>query len=279
MQSGDSSNSPSDSPPQRIALCVEYNGSQFHGWQVQSDGIATVQGCLERALAQVANHAVSVICAGRTDAGVHATAQVVHFDAHVGRTERAWVFGTNAHLPEQIRIRWAKAVDGDFHARFSALSRRYLYLVFNSRVRSALFTHELTHEFRELDETRMNKGGQFLVGEHDFTSFRAANCQSKTAMRNVLAVDVSRRNDLVLIDIEANAFLHHMVRIIAGVLMDVGAGEKEPEWIAELLAAKDRNLAGITAPPDGLYLVSVTYPESYDLAHESIGPHFLQLLQ
>lgn len=278
MPSSDASDNPSTKIlPQRIALCVEYNGSQFHGWQTQAAGLATVQSCLESALAKVANHAVSVICAGRTDAGVHATAQVVHFDAYVRRAEKAWVFGTNAHLPEQVSIRWAKVVDADFHARFSALSRRYLYLIFNSPVRSALFNHELTREFRELDETRMKQGGSYLLGENDFTSFRAANCQSNTAMRNVWAVDVSRRNDLILIDIEANAFLHHMVRIIAGVLMDVGAGEKDPEWVAQLLTAKDRNLAGKTAAPNGLYLVKVTYAKRFGLEDESIGPHFLKL--
>mgnify|MGYP001309870632 CR=1 FL=1 len=277
MQSSDGANDPSTkTSSHRIALCVEYNGSRFHGWQAQSAGIATVQGCLEGALAKVADHAVSVICAGRTDAGVHATGQVVHFDTRVHRTEKSWVFGTNAHLPEQISVRWAKVVATDFHARFSALSRRYFYLIFNSPVRSALFNRELTHEFRELAETRMNKGARFLIGEHDFASFRAANCQSKTAMRNVFSVDVSRRDDLILIDIEANAFLHHMVRIIAGVLMDVGSGEREPDWVAELLAAKDRTLAGVTAPPNGLYLVEVKYAENLGLPCGPIGPHFLK---
>jgi tRNA pseudouridine38-40 synthase len=265
--------------PHRIALGVEYNGSDFHGWQVQADGIATVQGCLERALAKVANHPVTVICAGRTDAGVHASAQVVHFDTYAEREEKAWVFGTNAHLPGQISVRWAKAVDGRFHARFAALSRRYLYLIFNSHVRSALFANELTLEFRELDATRMNRGASYLLGENDFTSFRAANCQSKTALRIVTAVSVRRQGDLILIDITANAFLHHMVRIIAGVLMDVGAGLKEPEWVAELMAAKDRNLASVTAPPNGLYLMKVAYPERFGLVNEPLGSHFLRLLE
>jgi len=238
-----------------------------------------VQGCLESALEKVANHPVSAICAGRTDAGVHAVGQVVHFDTQVHRAEKAWVFGTNAHLPDQISVRWAKVVGTDFHARYSALSRRYLYLIFNSPVRSALFTHELTHEFRELDEARMHKAGSFLLGENDFSSFRAANCQSKTAMRNVTAVNVSRRGDLVLIDIVANAFLHHMVRNIAGVLMDVGAGVKEPEWVTELMALKDRTLASITAPPNGLYLVNVAFPERFALVSESTGPHFFNLFQ
>lgn len=280
MHSGDKSTEPSlGILPQRIALCVEYDGSHFHGWQSQSAGLATVQGCLESALAKVANHPVTVICAGRTDAGVHATAQVVHFDAHVHRAEKAWVLGTNAHLPSQISIRWAKVVEGEFHARFSALSRRYLYLIFNSPVRSALFEQQLTREFRDLDETRMHRAGSLLLGENDFSSFRAANCQSNTAMRNISTVDVRRRGDLILIDIVANAFLHHMVRIIAGVLMDVGAGEKEPQWVAELLTARDRKLASKTAPPNGLYLVKVTYPEKFGLVNESIGPHFMKLLQ
>jgi len=280
MPSGDR---PPDTPiaksRHRIALGVEYNGSDFHGWQVQSHGLATVQGCLQRALAKVANHPITVICAGRTDAGVHASAQVVHFDTYAEREDKAWVFGANAHLPRKISVRWAKEVDSRFHARFAALSRRYLYLIFNSRVRSALFADELTLEFRDLDATRMNRGASYLLGENDFTSFRAANCQSKTAMRNVTALSVHRRGDLILIDITANAFLHHMVRIIAGVLIDVGAGVKEPEWVAELMEAKDRNLASVTAPPNGLYLVKVAYPEAFGLVNEPIGPHFLGLLE
>ena len=234
--------------------------------------MTTVQAQLESALAKVANSAVRVHCAGRTDTGVHACGQIIHFDAPVSRSVKAWVLGTNTHLPESIRVVWATLVPPDFHARFSALSRRYRYMISNTRVGPALLSGQLSWQRRPLDAEMMHREAQALLGERDFSSFRAASCQSTTAMRNVHFIDVTRRGQLVMIDIQANAFLHHMVRNIAGSLMAVGTGRQGQGWLAELMALKDRNKAADTAPPDGLYLVRVEYPEVYALPEQAIGP-------
>lgn len=211
-------------------------------------------------------------CAGRTDTGVHACAQIIHFDAPVSRSVKAWVLGTNTHLPESIRVLWARVVPTDFHARFSALSRRYRYIISNTRVGPAVLSGLLTWQRRPLDVDLMHAEAQSLLGERDFSSFRAASCQSTTAMRNVHFIEVSRRGQLVMIDIQANAFLHHMVRNIAGSLMAVGMGRQDRGWLAELIAVKDRNLAAETAAPHGLYLVKVEYPEMYTLPEQALGP-------
>lgn len=246
---------------QRVALGVEYNGAGFHGWQRQKKpAVATVQAELEGAISQVANHPVAVVCAGRTDAGVHATQQVVHFETTAQRELRAWVRGVNSHLPETVRVCWSQSVDAGFHARFSAVARRYQYLICNTEVRPAIFSRQMVHFRWPLDTALMQAEANCLLGEQDFSSFQAVACQSKTAMRNVHHVTVSRKDHLVMIDIQANAFLLHMVRNIAGVLMAVGAGQKEPGWTRWVLAQKDRNKAGVTAHPQGLYLVGVEYP-------------------
>lgn len=246
----------------RIALGIEYDGHEFRGWQAQQN-LLTIQGCLEAALSKVADEPVNVVCAGRTDAGVHAAGQVIHFETTKERNMRAWTFGVNTYLPASIAVRWAEIVDDQFHARFSALSRRYCYLIYNHPVRSAIFARRATWHYERLDETLMHQAGQHLIGEFDFTSFRSSQCESKTPMRNVMSLSVKRHNDLVIIDIEANAFLHHMVRNIAGVLMEIGEGQYPPEWAQELLLAKDRKKAAATAPPAGLYLMNVTYPDRY----------------
>jgi tRNA pseudouridine38-40 synthase len=258
----------------RIALIIEYDGSQYHGWQSQP-GLQTVQDVLEKALSQVANHEVHVVYSGRTDTGVHATHQVVHFESESARSVRAWVHGTNAVLPKDVCVKWGQEISEDFHARYSAISRRYRYVIYNAAIRPSLLQSSVTWQSRRLDHNLMQEASQFLLGEHDFTSFRALHCNAKTAVREVRAIQVFRRNDLVILDITANAFLHHMVRNIAGVLMAVGQGREKVAWVQDVLAAKDRKQGAETAPPYGLYLVDVTYPEEFKLASWIVGPWFL----
>lgn len=246
----------------RVALGISYNGSTYHGWQFQGGSIPTVQDRVETALSQIANEPIRVTCAGRTDSGVHATSQVAHFDTTAVRPAKAWIMGSNAILPGSISIISATDVPSDFDARFSARARRYLYIIHNTRTRSALMPDLVTREHRPLDAERMHDAAQSLLGENDFTSFRAANCQSRTPMRNVHRVVVTRQEDLVLIDITANAFLYHMVRNIAGVLMDIGSGARPVAWVTELLGYRDRSRGSKTAAPNGLYLVNVDYGDN-----------------
>lgn len=246
----------------RIALGLEYNGFGLYGWQFQQN-LPTVQGFLEAALSKIADQPIKTVCAGRTDAGVHATGQIVHFDTEATRIMRAWILGTNSHLPENISVRFAQIVPDDFHARFSALSRCYRYIIYNQLSRPAILHSKVTWQYEPLNTGTMQMAANYLLGEQDFSSFRSAECESKTPMRNVKKVLVYRLDDYVVIDIEANAFLHHMVRNIAGVLMRIGAGFAEPEWMQELLRAKDRRKAAETAPAAGLYLTHVNYPSLY----------------
>jgi tRNA pseudouridine38-40 synthase len=250
----------------RVALGVQYDGSGFQGWQVQRPGVRTVQSCLEQALARVADHPVRLACAGRTDAGVHGAGQVAHFDTVAVRSERSWVLGGNAHLPGDLSLSWAREVPEDFHARFSALARRYRYLILNQPHRSALWRGRATWCYRPLDAERMHEAGQVLVGEHDFSAFRAAECQARHPIREIHELTVWRRGDgIIVLEVEANAFLHHMVRNIAGVLMAIGAGDRPFEWAREVLAGCDRMRAGVTAPAEGLYLLAVRYSERFGL--------------
>lgn len=248
----------------RIALGLEYLGTNFYGWQAQTN-LPTVQGCLEEALSKIADHPVRVFCAGRTDAGVHALGQVVHFDTEITRNLRAWVHGTNTHLPPHIAVKWAEEVDSNFHARFSAEFRAYNYIIYNNPIRSAILASKTTWFYPELDIEPMQKGAQFLLGEQDFSSFRSAQCESKTPMRNVHHIQVYRKKDIVVVEIQANAFLHHMVRNIVGALIKVGTEKCNPEWIQDLLALKDRTKAAETAAPNGLYLSRVGYPKEFDI--------------
>ena len=258
----------------RIALGVEYDGSQYHGWQAQT-GLYTVQQVVESALSQVADSEVSVVCAGRTDTGVHATHQVVHFDTTAFRSMRSWTYGANAFLPKDVCVKWAKIMPDDFHARYSALSRRYRYYIYNSPIRPSLLRSNLTWNYRHLDHKLMAASAQCLIGEKDFTSFRSVECQSNTPMRHVHEVQVRRYGELVVIEILANAFLHHMVRNIAGVLMAVGSNRKRVEWVNEVLLARDRRLGAETAPPYGLYLVEVVYPDRFEIVKQPLGPLFM----
>jgi tRNA pseudouridine38-40 synthase len=247
----------------RVVLGVEYNGSPYQGWQAQKHTTDTVQAELEAALQFVANEKVRVFCAGRTDSGVHALTQVVHFDTKNPRTIRAWIEGTNTRLSHNVRVRWAQFTNKNFHARFSAFARRYCYVIDNRAVRSALMNKQLSWQRRELDTKLMQEAADMLVGEHDFTSFRHVHCQAKSPVKTVYHLNVKRRGYFVTIDIKANAFLHHMVRNIAGVLMAIGYGKQNPEWCRVILDARDRRHSGETAPPFGLYLIDIDYPEEF----------------
>lgn len=260
----------------RVALVVEYNGSGFHGWQRQEDpAVATVQRSLEAALSQVADAPVTLVCAGRTDRGVHASNQVVHFDPPRDRSAKAWVCGANALLPASVVVKNALPVDAEFHARFSAIARTYRYFIYNSAHRPGIFAGQLSWVKLALDEGAMHEAGQYLLGELDFSAFRAAGCQSKSAFRYVEYLRVSRSAELVCVEIKANAFLLHMVRNIVGSLLEVGMGHRKPGWIAELQQCGDRREAAATAPADGLYLVGVDYPPVYALPAGPRGPDFL----
>lgn len=260
----------------RVALAFEYDGAAYHGWQQQKTAEATVEAALSRAVARVADHPVDLVCAGRTDAGVHAAYQVVHFDTPSVRNRRSWVMGVNTALPASIAVHWAGNAPEPFHARFTAVYRRYRYLIHNLPVRPALLAGQVAWTYRPLDAARMHQAAQALVGEHDFSAFRAAGCQSRSPRRFVEFIEVSRHGDYVVIDIQANAFLHHMVRNIAGALMAVGNGERPRDWIHDILEAGDRRLAGVTGPPQGLYLVDVGYPETAGIPPALCGPGFVR---
>jgi len=249
----------------RIALGIEYNGSLFNGYQLQAAGTRTVQGELEKALSKVANEPVRLTCAGRTDTGVHATGQVVHFDTAVQRELKAWMLGGNTNLPRDIAIHWVRQVSDEFSARFSAVSRSYRYILFNRKVRSAVFQHNVSWSFEPLDAAAMNDAAQLLIGEHDFSAFRSSQCQAKHAIREMQAISVKCEADYVILDIKANAFLHHMVRNIMGTLMVIGRGDQPVVWMREVLQGQDRKSAGMTAQAAGLYLINVEYPVEHGL--------------
>ena len=254
-------------PPMRFALGIEYDGTGFLGWQRLTHG-RTVQGAVEAALSSVAAHAVEVTCAGRTDAGVHARCQVVHFDSDAVRSERAWTLGANSNLPPDVAVIWAKPVADDFHARFGARARRYRYTILNRPVRAALDARFVAWERVPLEVGAMHRAAQALVGENDFSAFRTAQCQANSPMRNVREISVARAGDTVIVEIEANAFLHHMVRNIVGSLLPVGRGERPVEWLAELLRGRDRKLAGPTAAAAGLAFLAPRYPAQWNLPAE-----------
>jgi tRNA pseudouridine38-40 synthase len=251
----------------RIALGVEYDGTDFLGWQRLTHG-PTVQGALEQALSRVAAQRIEVTCAGRTDAGVHGRCQVVHFDAPVERDMRGWVLGACSNLPPSVAVLWAQAVPENFHARFSARSRRYRYAILNRPVRAALDARYVTWERLPLDADAMHAAAQPLLGEHDFSAFRAVSCQAAHARRRVLGLEVRREGAQVIVDIEANAFLHHMVRNIVGSLLPVGRGQQPIAWPGELLAGRDREVAGPTAPASGLTFLGPRYEDRWGLPAE-----------
>jgi tRNA pseudouridine38-40 synthase len=258
----------------RYALGVQYDGKNYSGWQRQINATA-VQEKVEQALSKIADEPIEVICAGRTDTGVNAINQIIHFDTLKQRKDIAWTLGVNTHLPSDIAISWVREVSDDFHARFSATARQYRYIIYNHPIRSAILSHGISHWHHELNEQLMQEGAQYLIGKNDFTSFRTVHCQSHSAVRTIEHCNVSRQGRYVIVDIKANAFLHHMVRNVVGSLFRVGQGQESPIWMKEVLLAKNRCLAGVTAPPEGLYFVDVDYPSHFNIPKQPLGPLFL----
>lgn len=255
----------------KIVLGVSYTGTDFSGWQKQA-GFPTVESVVEKAVSAVAAEPVKVYCAGRTDAGVHALCQVIHFNAKRFRSEVAWVFGVNHYLPRSVRIVWCKFVSEDFHARFSATARHYQYFLYNCSVRSALFDGLSTWYPKSLDHAVMQRSAQCLVGEQDFSAFRGSDCQARHPLRTIHHITIQKYQALISIEISANAFLLHMVRNIVGSLVLVGAGKKSEVWLQEALLSQDRKQAGMTMSPRGLYLTGVSYPSHFSLPNR-IGAH------
>jgi tRNA pseudouridine38-40 synthase len=257
----------------RIAAGIEYDGRHYCGWQRLSHA-DSVQETLERALSRVADHALKCVCAGRTDSGVHAQCQIVHFDASTARPLHAWVLGGNSHLPDSIVVRWAQPVSDDFHARFCAVARSYRYVILNQPVPTAILSGKVTWVRHPLNIESMQRAAERLIGEHDFSSFRAAGCEAKTPVRTVTDLNVTRDGDFIYLDIRANAFLHHMVRNIAGTLIAIGQGKRSPGWSTELLQIRDRTQGDITAPAEGLYFVSAHYPDNFGLPQPPLPIRF-----
>ena len=250
----------------RIALGLEYDGTKFVGWQTQRSG-RSVQDTIAQAVSVVADETVSIFGAGRTDAGVHAACQIAHFDASAVRTKREWILGINSNLPGDIVVNWAKEVDDEFDARRSALLRRYRYLIMERETRSALLRHRTWWLRKKLDNNSMVSAASSLLGEHDFSAFRASSCQSYSPIRRLVSVEINRVGDLLHLEFTANAFLQHMVRNLVGVLAEIGSGKASPNWAEEVLNSRDRTKGGVTAPPQGLSLIGVTYPDRYDFSY------------
>lgn len=248
----------------RIALGIEYDGSAFCGWQTQSGGCAA-QDHLEAALARIAGDRIETVCAGRTDSGVHALGQVVHFDTAVERPLSAWVRGANAFVPPALAVIWARPVGDRFHARYSARARCYRYVLLNRGVRPAADQHRVGWFHAPLDLDRMHHAARHLIGEHDFSAFRSSECQARSPVRNLASLDIQRRGDYLVFEITANAFLHHMVRNVVGCLVYVGSGRRAPDWVAEVLAGRDRRAAAPTFAASGLYLARVFYDSVWEI--------------
>ncbi len=260
----------------KFAFGISYDGSHYSGWQRQEHTPATVQEKVEAAVSEIANEDLIVYCAGRTDRGVHASGQIVHFETSVFRTDRSWLRGMNTLLPDDISVQWARQVSDDFHARYKAFCRSYRYIINNNRyTRGSLNRMRSSWVYQPLDELRMQEAGDALLGTHDFTSFRASACQAKTPVKTIYKLNISRFQDFVILEIEADAFLHHMVRNIAGVLIAIGEGKADVSWCREVLDAKDRRQGGVTAKPEGLYLTGVRYPDEFDIPYDPSAPIIL----
>lgn len=261
----------------RLALAIAYNGANYCGWQFQKHSIS-LQEQVEKAISHVANETVTVMCAGRTDTGVHATQQIIHFDTQAERECDQWIMGINANLPSEINVQWVKHVSNEFHARFSATERRYVYVLYINKVRPCFLDKQITWLTYQLDVEKMHDAAQCLLGNNDYSAFRASACQAKTAQRTVKSVSVRKYGEFIILDIKANAFLHHMVRNIVGSLIVIGKGEQPTQWMSELLAGKDRVKAAATAKPHGLYLVGVGYPSEFNLENKAVMPFYINSL-
>lgn len=259
----------------RIAMVVEYDGADYFGWQIQKSGMITVQEVVTKAISKVANHPVHLYCAGRTDTGVHASRQIIHFDTSSKRNEYSWAAGTNTHLPRNVRIQAAKEVNLNFHARFSAQERRYRYVIYNSPIAPGLLRNNVTWFRWPLDENIMESAAKKLLGNHDFSTFRAADCQAHSPVRTIKSISVRRYGKMIVLDVRADGFLYHMVRNIIGVLLEIGQQRKPVSWIQELLDYRDRNKGGVTAEASGLYFVDAIYDDNFDLPVTNPGPNFL----
>lgn len=262
---------------QRFAVGIEFSGANYRGWQTQQSGVVSVQETLEKVLSKVANEPIELHGAGRTDAGVHATNMVAHFDSTAIRSETGWLRGCNSQLPKDISIQWIKVMDPVFHARFKAQARRYRYVVYNHPVRPALLHKQVTHVYAPLNIEKMILAATKFEGTHNFESFRAAACQSNQPVRHVQHCRLIQHGVYLVLDIQADGFLHHMVRNIMGCLLEIGQGMYEIDHIDEIFAAEDRQAAGVTAPPDGLYFIHADYPEQFILPKTTLGPHWLNM--
>ena len=249
----------------RIVISLEYDGSGYRGWQAQKHDTQVVQTEVEKAISKIADETIAVTCSGRTDSGVHASSQVCHFDTNAKRAPYNWVMGVNTQLPSDISLSWACEIDSEFHARFGALSRQYVYLISCCSIRSALMRNSVTFTYKDLDPLRMAEAGQSLIGTHDFNAYRSTQCQAKTSVRTLSRLSVHEHGGLIAIHVEANGFLQNMVRNIVGVLSAIGAGEQPVTWARQVLDSKDRTEGGVTAPPHGLYFLGPRYASEFDL--------------
>lgn len=261
----------------RYAIGIEFCGTRFKGWQTQQVGVRSIQETIEQVLSKIADEPVIVHGAGRTDAGVHATNMIAHFDTTAIRPERGWLMGANTQLPKDIAIQWIKEMDMDFHARFKANARRYRYVMYLARSRPALLYGQVTHVYYPVNIEKMMQGAKLFEGTHNFESFRASACQSNQPVRHVKHCRLIQQGDFLILDIQADGFLHHMVRNIVGCLLEIGQGMYEPEHIHTIFQAEDRKAAGITAPPDGLYFINAYYPDEFILPQQTLGPRWLNL--
>lgn len=262
---------------QRFAVGIEFNGMNYRGWQTQQAGVICLQETIESALSKVANEPIELHGAGRTDAGVHATNMVAHFDTNAPRSVDAWLLGCNSLLPKDISIQWVIAIDNEFHARHKAQARRYRYVTYNHKVRPALLHKQVTHIYAPLDVEKMQRAAKKFEGTHNFESFRASACQSNQPVRTVTHCRLVEHGAYLVLDIQADGFLHHMVRNIMGCLLEIGQGMYEVDHIDAIFAAEDRKAAGVTAPPDGLYFIHADYPERFELPKRPLGPHWLNM--
>ena len=249
----------------KLAAAVEYDGGNFHGWQRQKGNIRTVQMAVEEAFGSIANHPVRVFCAGRTDAGVHAEEQIVHFETDAKRPLKSWLFGSNSHLPKEVNVRWVRCVDDDFHARFSAIARQYQYRILTNPVRSSLLRNRVLFEPRKLHIPRLQSALNMLLGCHDFSAFRSSICQAKSPIKTIEQIRLEEIDRQVVITIKADAFLHHMVRNVIGTVLCVARGDRDLQWLNQVIHSKNRQQAGMTAPPHALYFMRAFYPSRFGI--------------